>query len=237
MIGIYKITSPSNRVYIGQAVNIENRKRIYRFYKSYKHNMGVKIYNSLNKYGFESHVFEIIDECTLEQLDNREEFHKTKFVDQFGWKLTLFYQLRDGKGGHKSEETKKKISEAKKGTKGYPKGVSRPLEFGENIKNNIERKEKIGKSNKGKERSEEFKQKLRKPKTKEHRLNISNNSKGITRNNKPILQYDLQGNFIAEYSNQNEASKIIGVNQSCISDVLRGRQKQTKGYVFKFKFG
>ncbi len=28
-IGIYKITSPSNKVYIGQSINIEKSKRIF----------------------------------------------------------------------------------------------------------------------------------------------------------------------------------------------------------------
>ena len=29
MIGIYKITNPSGKIYIGQSINIENRKKIY----------------------------------------------------------------------------------------------------------------------------------------------------------------------------------------------------------------
>jgi len=32
MIGIYKITSPSNKVYIGQSINIEKRFKSYKRY-------------------------------------------------------------------------------------------------------------------------------------------------------------------------------------------------------------
>ena len=71
MIGIYKITNPSGKIYIGQTVNIEKR------FKEYKNihvtiRQQIKIYNSLKKYGSENHIFEIIEECLLEQLDERE---------------------------------------------------------------------------------------------------------------------------------------------------------------------
>ena len=48
MIGIYKITSPNNKVYIGQSVDIEKRLKRYKNLNCKKQS---KIYNSLNKYG------------------------------------------------------------------------------------------------------------------------------------------------------------------------------------------
>ena len=53
IIGIYKITSPSNKIYIGQAVNILKR---WKDYKSIKNRNQPKLDNSLNKYGFENHI-------------------------------------------------------------------------------------------------------------------------------------------------------------------------------------
>jgi len=29
MVGIYKITNPNGKIYIGQSINIESRKRVY----------------------------------------------------------------------------------------------------------------------------------------------------------------------------------------------------------------
>lgn len=48
MIGIYKITSPSGKIYIGQSVNIERRFLDYK--KSLKKSQ-IKLYNSIKKYG------------------------------------------------------------------------------------------------------------------------------------------------------------------------------------------
>jgi predicted GIY-YIG superfamily endonuclease len=50
-IGIYKITSPSNKIYIGQSINIERRIKQYKLLKEIKKfifllkNMDMKIIN------------------------------------------------------------------------------------------------------------------------------------------------------------------------------------------------
>ena len=59
--GIYKITSPSGRIYIGQAKNL--RKRL-NSYKGLHCKGQTKLYNSLKKYGWENHQFDIIDIIT-----------------------------------------------------------------------------------------------------------------------------------------------------------------------------
>ena len=70
--GIYKIKSPSGRVYIGQSKDI-----VYERFKRYK-KLRCKgqpiLYRSLLKYGVENHTFEIIEECSVEDLDCRERY-------------------------------------------------------------------------------------------------------------------------------------------------------------------
>lgn len=66
--GIYKITSPSGRVYIGQSVDIKVRWASYRGNCSNQ----VKLYNSFQKYGVHKHIFEIEEECREEVLTERE---------------------------------------------------------------------------------------------------------------------------------------------------------------------
>lgn len=68
---IYKITSPSNKIYIGQAVNIDKR---FARYKNLDCKSQVRIYRSLKKYGFDNHVFEIIEECDISELNVRERY-------------------------------------------------------------------------------------------------------------------------------------------------------------------
>lgn len=111
MIGIYKITSPNGKIYIGQSTQIERRWKDYRalYCKSQ-----VKLYRSLKKYGPKNHKFEIIEECEVDKLIERETY----------WKL--FYKVLevpslccriDGIGGNLSKETKDKISDKLKGIK------------------------------------------------------------------------------------------------------------------------
>ena len=115
MIGIYKITSPSNRVYIGQTNNIKRRWNMYSSLNTLKKQP--KIYNSIIKYGLNNHNFEIIEECEIGKLDEREYFYKSQFINEFGWDLALFCGLHDKGGGPRSQETKDKISNSKKGIK------------------------------------------------------------------------------------------------------------------------
>ena len=64
MIGIYKITSPNNNIYIGQSINIEKRFVQYKKLRSCCNQ--IKLYNSFVKYGVDNHIFEIIEECNIE---------------------------------------------------------------------------------------------------------------------------------------------------------------------------
>lgn len=54
-------------------------------------------------------------------------------------------------------------------------------------------------------------------------------------NSKPIIQYDLNGNFIAEYESARECEKKTGIGYKMISRVCNGGRPHTHGYIFKFK--
>jgi len=109
---IYKITSPNGKIYIGSTVNLKDR--IYR-YKTYRVKSQVKIYNSLIKYGFENHKFEVIYECN-ESDRNYYEFYYGKLFDVIGNNgLNLSLPKYDDVYITMSEETKKKIGDAHRG--------------------------------------------------------------------------------------------------------------------------
>jgi group I intron endonuclease len=111
MIGIYKITSPSNKVYIGQSINIERR---FRHYKIMRCKDQVKIYNSLLKYGVDAHIFEVLELCETEELNNRERHYQDLF-DSVANGLNLLYVKSEHFNGCHSDESKKKISDSLKG--------------------------------------------------------------------------------------------------------------------------
>lgn len=50
-------------------------------------------------------------------MDECEIYWKQYYIDLLGWENLLFCQLIDGKGGNKSEETKQKMSDVRKGIK------------------------------------------------------------------------------------------------------------------------
>jgi group I intron endonuclease len=102
MIGIYKITSPTNKIYIGQSVNIN--KRFNSYYKLQNVISQRKLYNSFLKYGIENHKFEILEECDVILLNERERFYQDLFnviSDGLNCRLT---ETND-KSGKLSKET------------------------------------------------------------------------------------------------------------------------------------
>ena len=52
---------------------------------------------------------------------------------------------------------------------------------------------------------------------------------------KPVLQYDLEGNFIKEFDCACDIVRLMGLSQSKISLVCNGIRKQTGGFIWKFK--
>ena len=109
MIGIYKITNPSNKVYIGQSTNIKER---FRKYSKLSNKRQIKLYNSFQKYGIDNHQFEIIEECGEDMLDEREIYWGNHY-DVLG-DTGLNLRLGNGRGSC-SENTKNKISDSLKG--------------------------------------------------------------------------------------------------------------------------
>lgn len=235
MVGIYKITNPKGKIYIGQSINIESRKRVYFYFNSYKNSIGPVLTNSFKKYGFENHIFEVIEECSIEQLNERETYWKQYYLDQVkgNWKQVMFCNLHDTGGGPLSEITKQKISKSMTGKPSFWKGKTRGKEFGEKISSHPTRSKKISDGNKGKPKPQTGLKLQGIPKTEQHKQNISNSSRGKIRNNKPILQYDLKGNFIKEWISRTEAKKWLGSGD--IAGCLSGKQKQAGGFIWKYK--
>jgi len=140
MTGIYKITNPKGRIYIGQSVDIEKRwKRYYALHCIQQ----IKLHYSLKKYGIEKHVFEIIEECLERDLNKRERYWQD-YYDVLSVKgLNCKLVETQDKSGRVSEEVKEKISTARKG-----------------YKHSEEAKKKMSKQRKGRVLSEQTKEKI-----------------------------------------------------------------------------
>ncbi len=214
MIGIYKITSPSNKIYIGQSVNLTNR-----FYK-YKHNdckKQFKLYNSFKKYGYKNHKIEIIEKCNIEELTNKEGYWQD-YYDSVNKGLNCKRVTTLDKTGYLSEETKNKISKANKGRVFSEKVLYNIREKRKNriVSNETKLKQSNSAINRFKNETEEEKNK---------RINSIklNNTKS-----KKVI--DLSNNKI--YSSCTEAAQFLGLNKKSLSKKLNGTRKNNTNLIY-----
>ena len=87
MTGIYKYTNIINgHSYIGQSKDIFNRKKehLYRAFHQYSGNQewDKTFYRALRKYGQDNFSFEVLEECPIEKLDERE-IYWISYYDSF----------------------------------------------------------------------------------------------------------------------------------------------------------
>lgn len=198
--GIYKYTSPSGKIYIGSSKNIN--KRIIH-YKNESCKNQIKLYNSFKKYGYENHMFEIIEECKFEDLYLKERYYGELFnvLGDNGLNLIL-PKIGENKIGI-SEETRLKISESKKGDKNnfYGKHHSE------------ETKEKIRNAQLGRKHSEE------------HRMKVSKN------NAKNLSKIVLDLNTGVFYNSIKEVAELYNINHSTLKSRLNGTNKNNTQFI------
>lgn len=174
---IYKITSPTNKIYIGQSWNWIKRKSVYKRLACKEQ---ILIYNSLLKHGYEKHIIEIIEELSLDvsqnDLNNREIYWWNYFKDLKFKMLNLRYP---GSNGKLSIETIKKMSNSLKGRVISKESLEKAANTRKinGYRHSEETKLKIGIKHKGKQLTLETKEKIRKklkniPLKEEHRLKI-----------------------------------------------------------------
>jgi group I intron endonuclease len=84
--GIYKITNPLSKVYIGKSMDIKKRWLDHKRMT----NHGTVLNDSLKKYGVENHVFEIVKECQKNDLTKEE----AKYIGIFNESHNMMNYIR-----------------------------------------------------------------------------------------------------------------------------------------------
>lgn len=243
MIGIYKITSPSGRIYIGQSINIDRR---YKSYSRVRCEKQVRIYHSINKYGWDSHVFEVVEECLAEDLNTKErwwqDFHNCIGKDGLNCFLTETSKLpkvyskemkekmsEAQKARVYSEESIKKMSESAKGNKNmlgkkHSEETKRVLsDKAKGFKHTEESKIKISEAGKGRVFNEEIRNKISESNkgkvfSKERRLKIS-----IALSGRKIPEDVVRKRSVKISRGSNYKAKLIinldtGIYYDCVQD-------------------
>lgn len=241
---IYKITSPSGRVYIGRTCNPKKRLRHYQYGD---HKGQTRISASIMKYGWDKHLVETIDSFsgTNGFAAGKEIFWIRSYMCNYskwpyvgGLNLTdggegfLGYKLTDAQRIARSEWAKQYFmknggtnkgrqmsEEQKKFLSGYYKKHSHFYKM-KGIKQSKAHVAKIvatRKANGSYGHSEETKTKMSAAHAK-HK----------------IIAHSVDGSFLKEFSNVSEASIELGVPKPTIHAIANGTTKKPRKYIFKY---
>jgi len=225
-------------------------KKKYDKKETWKKYLGSGIYlnRAIKKYGKENFSKVIIEECKTESELNKKEKYWIKIYNAVN--NDNFYNIAEGGDGGNvisgySEEQRDKLRElhsnrAKeyipRGEDGWTSKLSNK-DVDEIIKLLLDNKHNCDIA-KIYNISEATIDDIRHHRTWIHKTKNIEFDKAIVKrgmNNKPVLQYSLDNNFIAEYKSALEAEKITGIGHKMISRVCNDGRPHTHGYIFKFK--
>lgn len=227
--GIYKITNPSGKIYIGQSINIYKR---WKKYKSLTCKNQTILYNSFVKYGVDNHIFEIIEVCDVNLLNEKERFYQ-EFYNCIGNNgLNCKLQSTNILKTVHSEETKKRISNSKIGKKLSEECKIKMSNSRKNKKQSKQHIENRFKSRNGFKHSEESKKKM------------SINNKKLNLGKKDTLEVRLKkikNNAMSKiilntetgiyYDSISSASDSCGIPKSTLVSRLNGNLKNKTPFI------
>ena len=200
MVGIYKITSPSGKIYIGQSVNIE--KRFLSYSKLLRCKTQIKLFRSFLKYEVTNHKFEVIEECEIDKLNERERYYQDLY-DVLNNGLNCKLTNTADKSGKLSEEVKTNISKGNIGKK-------RTEEQKQNISNSL----------KGRKIPEEVRLKMKHNAlnmSEETKLKMSNSRKG---GKNPLSKKVICTKTLKVWDSITECSNDLGIRMKLLSRYL-----------------
>ena len=229
MTCIYKITSPTDKVYIGQTMNFKQRTGCYKS----SHCKGQsKLYNSLQKHGWDNHKVEILlelrEDIQPEMLTYWEQFFMD-YYRELGYSLLNIREAGDH--GKLSPETRKKMSKVRIGKVAPAETRKKMSKAHKGRIFSTETCKKISDSKRGhkhplfgKHLSQETKQKM----SEATRGERGNSFKGF------VLAYK-DGEFVGRYAGCTDAENQLGVSFGAVCKSIKQQRpltRQWSGYQF-----
>lgn len=245
MIGIYKITSPKNKIYIGQSVNIEQR------FKSYtrlcvRTSQQILLYRSLKKYGVDKHKFEILEECLESDLNEKERYYQDLYSAVGKNGLNCRLTTASDRSGKLSEETKNKLKgkpcsaetrlKISRALKGKFEGNKNPFYGKTHTKETLQKIKNINKGNKycvGRIISEETKIKIAE-KSKGNKNCVGRFMSNDTRNKiaKSLLKKVINTETLEIYESYKHVAKEFNLSHNTLNKRLLGRLVNNTPYMY-----
>lgn len=90
MIGIYKITNIINgKSYIGLSTHVEDRWEYHQNPYNWNREKNKLFYQAIKKYGIDNFQFEVLEECSADELSEKEKFYVEKYDTYYnGYNMT-----------------------------------------------------------------------------------------------------------------------------------------------------
>jgi group I intron endonuclease len=236
---LYKIINIShrkNKFYIGIHSTTKTGDYVGRqFFEDGYFGSGLALRRAIAKHGKDKFCLFIIEEhCSREDLEDRE---RELVTIEFCKRNDTYNKARGGgRNGpvEHSEETRKKMSEAKKGRNHSEETRKKMSEMRKGRRPSEEHRRKNIEANRGKKRSEETRKKISESKkgkkfSEEHCRKISEGLKGRSRSN-PIHQLNLEGQILKTFPSATDAANAVKVSPTAICYCLNGKQKTSGGF-------
>jgi group I intron endonuclease len=243
---IYSILNTiTNEIYIGSAIDYIGRWASHKNLLLSNKHYNTKLQNSWNFYGKDNFIFEIVEYVSdRNNLIIREQYYLDNILfasendnrfHQLGF--NTLRKAGNSLGYKHTKETIEKMS-----------GKNNPM-YGKSVwrgkKHTDESKKLISDNTRGlalKEKNHFY----GKQHTEQSKKKMSENNKRLSgmdnpnygkesKNRRIVLQYDINNNFVREWSYAGEASKILGIHMQGIFSCCLGRQKIYKGFIWKYK--
>lgn len=214
MIGIiYRYESPSGKSYIGQTTNERDRRRKFLNFKG--EYSGHRFDAAINKYtpkAFKYEVLETISSESREDLRRKLDDLEIYYIQQYDSYNNGYNMTEGGSGSNgcfQTEESKEKIRIKAIGRKNPMLGRTHSEEVRKYLSKLA--KQRIGSKNPffGRKHSDDTKNKIG------------------SANSVPVVQLDLDGNIIKEYSSATEAALQLTGRKKANSEII----KVCKGYI------
>ena len=232
--GIYKIVHiESGKTYVGQSDDLDRRLDAHRnWFINPKRIINRHLYNYAKKYSIDAFLFEIIEECSIDALDERETYWFEIYKENtFNARVNPV----TNRGLKRNFEDCEINSKRRKEYYSNPDNLAKHREMIKRRSENPEWRKAVAEAAKKRAADPEWRRKQKEVvngKERADNIRIKNFNSGYSH---PIGKYDYDGiQLLDYYLNVQDASKSIGKNRGNISSCLTGNLKTAYGYVWKY---
>ena len=221
MIGIYKIENLINgKVYIGQSIDIKDRWHRHKLYAKKQYSNDGKryyqhLYNAMRKYGLNNFSFEVLEETSEEELDDKEKY----WIEYYNSYETGYNNTRGGESGQRiSQKEIDLICELWR--KGYSiSEIAELISYSRStVLKYLNDYEVTYTSEEGYKRGAEYKNKL-----------FFKNNK-----NQAIDMFDLYNNYIGSFYLIRHACELYSLDDAAIRLCCKGERFSAGNYRFSY---